>query len=147
MLYSVGYPVNVGSLFRLAEGLAVERMYLVGGTARPEGINFNRASRGSERRIGWEIIEEVEKVGELISRLKREGYKVVAIELTGESVRFDQYQYGDKVCLILGNEEHGVPEKVLEKVDGVVYVPMLGKNRSLNVAVTGGIVGYKVKLG
>src|SRR3989339_1901289 len=94
MLYSVGYPVNVGSLFRLAEGLAVERMYLVGGTARPEGINFNRASRGSERRIGWEIIEEVEKVGELISRLKREGYKVVAIELTGESVRFDQYQYG-----------------------------------------------------
>ena len=48
------------------------------------------------------------------------------------------------ICLIVGNETHGVSKEVLDICDGIVEIPMFGVNKSLNVMVSLGIVLYKV---
>ena len=47
---------------------------------------------------------------------------------------------------MLGNEANGVYGSVMKHRDGAVYIPMLGKGRSLNVHVAAAIVGFHVRL-
>jgi tRNA (guanosine-2'-O-)-methyltransferase len=46
--------------------------------------------------------------------------------------------------LLLGHERHGVPEEVWPHVDDVVEIPMVGQGASLNVAVAGSLVLYRL---
>jgi len=46
--------------------------------------------------------------------------------------------------LLLGHEHHGVPEDVLAVVDECVEIPMVGWGASLNVAVAGSLVAYRL---
>jgi tRNA G18 (ribose-2'-O)-methylase SpoU len=48
------------------------------------------------------------------------------------------------MALLLGNEVKGLSSKILEKVDGVVEIPMLGQKESLNVSVSFGIAAHSI---
>ena len=49
------------------------------------------------------------------------------------------------VGLILGNEALGVSEDILNQVDDIVEIPMLGFKNSINVAVAFGIAVYEIQ--
>ena len=55
---------------------------------------------------------------------------------------YHQIQYPEKICLVVGNEHHGVTKRTLAACDQAVYIPMYGKIHSLNVHVALGIVAY-----
>jgi len=44
--------------------------------------------------------------------------------------------------LVVGNEDHGVPNKILDKCDNSVFIPMYGRGKSLNVHVALSVVAY-----
>jgi tRNA C32,U32 (ribose-2'-O)-methylase TrmJ len=46
--------------------------------------------------------------------------------------------------VLLGHERHGVAEDVWQLVDEVVEIPMIGTGSSLNVAVAGSLVPYRL---
>lgn len=46
--------------------------------------------------------------------------------------------------LLLGHEHLGVPDEVLATVDECVEIPMVGWGASLNVAVAGSLVAYRL---
>jgi tRNA (guanosine-2'-O-)-methyltransferase len=46
--------------------------------------------------------------------------------------------------VLLGHEHHGVPDDVCPLLDAVVEIPMVGMGSSLNVAVAGSLVLYKL---
>jgi tRNA (guanosine-2'-O-)-methyltransferase len=46
--------------------------------------------------------------------------------------------------VLLGLERQGVPEQAWELLDGTVEIPMVGHGASLNVAVAGSLVLYKL---
>jgi tRNA (guanosine-2'-O-)-methyltransferase len=46
--------------------------------------------------------------------------------------------------LRLGHEHNGVPDEVLAHVDECVEIPMIGQGSSLNVAVAGSLVAYRL---
>lgn len=139
VLFSVDYQANLGMIFRLADALDVTKLYLTGGMRELGGNIFAKVSRHKESFVDWERSEDVVPV---LTSLKKEGYCIVAVEITDNSTRFDQYQWPDKVALVLGNEGHGIPNKILDLCDTAVYIPMLGEGGSLNVAVAASIVGY-----
>ena len=143
VLFSVDYQANLGMIFRLCDALRVKKLYLTGGVSIPVGNIFGKVSRNKKEVVNWEKVEDITSV---LSKLKIEGYETVAVEITESSVRFDQYNWKDKVALVLGNEGHGVPDKILNLCDASVFVPMLGEGGSLNVAVATAIVGYNVLL-
>jgi len=47
-------------------------------------------------------------------------------------------------ALVLGSEEDGISDELLEKADRRVSVPLMGRIESLNVSVAGGVILYEV---
>ncbi len=138
---------NVGAMFRTADACGFTKLYLVGYTPFPPRPEINKVALGAEKTVPW---EHSESLIELIYRLKKQGYTIVALEKTEESTDIGTYDPDEKnVALIVGNEVDGIKEEVLAHVDAVVHIPMHGMKESLNVSVAAGIgmyeIGRKVK--
>jgi len=139
LLQNVQDPVNVGSAFRIADACGVTEMVLAGVTAVPPHPLITRVGRKKDRRVKWRHTEDgiaaLEELGE-------RGYRRFAIEITGESRLYTDVDYGTRVCLVVGGEDHGVPNKVLDACDGALFLPMQGKGASLNVHVSLAVTAY-----
>ena len=127
---------NVGSLFRTCDGMGVEKLYLTGYTGTPPRKEITKTALGAEEFVPWEHMDEPMHV---IDDLKKEGWQIVSLEQTDQSISISDFEAKFPLCLILGNEIVGVRDDVLEKSDAVIEIPMLGKKESLNVAVAAGI--------
>ena len=127
---------NVGSFFRTCDAFAVENIYLTGYTGHPPRKEITKTAIGAEEWVPWE--HERDPVP-AVERLRKDGWQIVALEITEKAIPLMELQPSDKVCLIVGHELTGVPDSLLSLTDAVVYIPMLGKKESLNVAVAAGI--------
>jgi tRNA (guanosine-2'-O-)-methyltransferase len=136
---SVTYPVNVGSIFRIADALDVTQVVLTGSTPRPPHPTISKVGRGKDRRVPWRYVERPEVV---LRELREQGYWLAALEITDRCQPYHRVAYPQQVALVLGNEEHGVSPACLSLCDAAVFVPMYGKGRSLNVHISLAIVGY-----
>jgi len=139
---------NVGSIFRTSDGAGVEKIYIGGysptpidrfGRVQPE---IKKTSLGAAEIIPWEHVP-LGKTKEALQQLKSEGYAIVAVEQTKDSVSLYDFQVPEKVCYIVGNEVEGVQPDILEIADAVLEIPMSGIKESLNVSVTTGIVLFR----
>lgn len=142
---------NVGALFRTADGAGVEEIILVGYTPvppQPGALRLTDADKalrktalGAEATVAW---KHVKTLPALITRLKKQGYTVMALEQSDKSVDYRTFKLsrGAKLALIVGNEVEGIAPKTLEHCDHVIDLPMRGSKNSLNVAVAAGIALY-----
>ncbi|MBT5637102.1 MAG: RNA methyltransferase [Candidatus Peribacter sp.] len=127
---------NVGSFFRTADAMGIEKIYLAGYTAQPPRREISKTAIGAEDWIDWEYKEDPIQA---INDLKEDGWKVVGLELEEGAQKIADYSPTEKICLVLGHEVTGVPEEIIKLCDDVVYIPMHGKKESLNVSVALGI--------
>ncbi len=147
ILLNIRSTYNVGAVFRTADGAGVSKIYLVGFTPAPidrfgrKVEKIHKTALGAEETVAFEKIE-IEALEALIKKIQAEGFKVVAVEQTENSVLLNNFKVPEKVVYIFGSETDGVDEKTLDLVDQVLELPMLGKKESLNVSVTAGIVLY-----
>lgn len=143
---------NVGSIFRTADAVGVEKLYLCGITPSPLdrlGLvrgDVAKVSLGAENTVPYEVATSTSR---LITNLKKQGYKIVALEQSPSSVPYYKlkalsYKL-DKVALVLGAEVEGVSPAVLKKCDAIIDIPMSGKKESLNVSVAFGIAAYGLR--
>ncbi|MEK7617482.1 MAG: TrmH family RNA methyltransferase [Patescibacteria group bacterium] len=134
---------NIGSIFRLVDAVAAKKLYLCGDTEIPPNPRIKKASINTTEWVDWSYKETA---AEAIYELRTTNSKltVVAIEQSTKSVQYDKFDYSLPICLIVGNETHGISKEVLKMADGIVELPMFGVNISLNVMVSLGIVLYKV---
>jgi len=138
LLESVAYPANVGSLFRIADAAGASRMFLCNATPLPNQ-KIATVGRGKHERVDWYYEKDTEQ---MVTSLRDEGYHICAIEITDQSVPYYEFSYPNKVCFVLGNEDHGVTRSTLSLCHSSVFVPMFGKGLSLNVHVSGAVVIY-----
>jgi len=138
---SVAYPVNVGSIFRLADALDARELVLTGITPTPPHPKISKVGRDKDRRVPWRYVDRPE---EALVALKEDGYWLAALEITDDCQPYYALEYGPKVAVVLGNEDHGVTRACLGLCDAAIYVPMYGKGKSLNVHVSLAIVGYHI---
>ena len=76
---------------------------------------------------------------------RRGGSTLLAVELSDEAIRLgDLPAARQRTVVLLGHERDGVPPDALALVDAVVEIPMIGTGLSLNVAVAGSLVAYKL---
>ena len=154
---------NVGSIFRTADAAGVEKIFLCGITPAPLDrfkevrADFAKVALGAEKYIPW---ESAKTTLEVIKRLKKDGYRIFALEQSKRSVpyykeaarlarapRHSTNADGARVAIILGNEVKGLPPTILRAADGILEIPMMGKKESLNVAVAFGIVAFGLRFG
>lgn len=131
---------NVGAAFRNADAFGIKELWLSGFTPTPPRPEITKTAIGAEEHVSWEKIgHEVEK----IHQLKKDGYKILALEQTTNSIPLNDYKpSGNRICLILGNEVTGVDEQLLPEIDTAVEIPQFGMKHSLNVSVASGVALY-----
>lgn len=134
---------NVGSFFRTSDSMKVERIYLTGYTGCPPRKEITKTAIGAEEFVKWEHAEDPMKI---ITKLKKAGWSLVALEITPDAIDIKDFKPAEKVCLIVGHELTGVPVDILALCDDVVFIPMLGKKESLNVAVAAGIALHQLRI-
>ena len=131
---------NIGGLFRLADALAIEKMYICGESEIPPNPKIKKASIGTYKVVPWEYKKSaIEAIDDLRSKNK---IQIIAVEQAKNSVPYTKADYTSPVALILGNETSGVIEETLKLADQIVEIPMWGINKSLNVIVSAAIVSY-----
>jgi len=157
---------NIGGLFRLADALAIEKMYICGETEIPPNSRIKKASIGTYKVVNWEYKKTVgEAIDDLKSKFQNPKSKqipnsnfqfpnqspvtnnhfpisIIAVEQHKTSVPYTKVNYSFPIALIFGNETSGITEETLKLADQIVEIPMWGINKSLNVIVSAAIVSY-----
>ncbi|PIR72678.1 MAG: RNA methyltransferase [Candidatus Nealsonbacteria bacterium CG10_big_fil_rev_8_21_14_0_10_36_24] len=132
---------NIGSIFRTADALRVDKIFLCGICGKPPSPKISKSALGAESWVDWEYYG---KTWQVIERLKKEKVFIVALEQTKNSLCYTKLKPKFPLALIIGNEVKGVSLSVLKRADKIISLPMFGKKESLNVVVAFGIVGYEM---
>ncbi|MEQ1584619.1 MAG: RNA methyltransferase [Cyclobacteriaceae bacterium] len=134
---------NVGSAFRTADAFRIEKIYLTGITGTPPHREIQKTALGATESVVWEYSEST---GLVIQKLKEEGYAIVIVEQTTDSLPLQTFfaEKGKKYCLVFGNEVHGVSEEAIALGDLALEIPQLGTKHSLNISVCLGIVVWEI---
>jgi 23S rRNA (guanosine2251-2'-O)-methyltransferase len=133
---------NVGSVFRTADGIGVEKLWLCGITGYPPKGDISKTALGAEESVPWEFETNVLKPVEL---MKAADYEIVILEQVEGAISYEKYSPTRPVCLVIGNEVEGVSDEVIARCDQTIEIPMLGVKNSLNVAVACGVVGFYLR--
>ena len=132
---------NVGSLFRLADAIAVEKVFLCGEMEYPPSSRIHKAAVGTEQWTPW---EKKNSTLETVKELKKKGIQIIAVEQDSRSISYKDIRPNFPCAIVVGNETGGMEKEVLDEVDIIVELPMYGINKSFNVWGSGAIVAYKV---
>jgi tRNA G18 (ribose-2'-O)-methylase SpoU len=80
-----------------------------------------------------------------VERERQGGSVIVAVELAEDATPLTRLGLAmSRTVVLLGHEHGGVPDEVWSSVDQVVEIPMVGRGASLNVAVAGSLVLYRL---
>ncbi len=150
ILNSIRSNYNVGSIFRTSDGAMIEKLFLCGYTPYPPRPDLPSGKKeilktalGATDSVNWEYVKDPTAV---IRKLKSEGIKICALELTESSKPYYKLNRNDfPICLIVGNEISGVSQELLDLCDFSIEIPQFGIKQSLNVAVAYGIAVFELR--
>lgn len=136
---------NVGSIFRTSDAFLVEKIYLCGITPTPPHREIQKTALGATESVDWQYVENTLEV---VNQLKKEGWTILALEQTTNSVMLDELKVekGEKIAIVLGNEVEGVNQEVINLCHKAVEIPQFGTKHSFNVSVSCGIMLWQVYL-
>jgi tRNA G18 (ribose-2'-O)-methylase SpoU len=130
---------NIGSFFRLADALNVQKICLCGSVVTPPNIKIHRASIGTWKWVAW---EQYQNTTDCLLKLKQKGYHIIACEQTKNSVLYTKAKYKFPLAIVAGSEMDGVGESALKLCDQIIEIPMFGINKSLNVLVATSVISF-----
>ena len=124
-------------MFRTSDAALIEMLYLTGITGTPENRGLHKTALGAQDTVRWEYQRDPLPV---VQALKRDGYTIGVLEITDcPTPTMDIEESSFPLCLIVGNELHGVREQLVAEADMAFEIPQFGAKQSLNVAVAYGI--------
>ncbi len=140
---------NVGSIFRTANAVGIEKIYLCGTTPTPvdkkgeRRKDFSKVALGAEDTVKWEYCEDTVKT---LKELHKQGSYIIALEQDETSVDYKTVTYDTRkdVVFVIGPEVTGMSKEVLDECDIIAEIPMLGTKESLNVTIAFGIGVYRI---
>jgi 23S rRNA (guanosine2251-2'-O)-methyltransferase len=141
LLENVRSLYNVGSFFRTGDAVALEKLYLTGITGRPPQNMISKTALGAEETVPWEYGANA---GEIVGRLRLNGYEIAAIETSVRAVDLFDWHPRFPVCVLFGHETDGLTADTAGLADTHIRIPMLGKKHSLNVASAGSVILYEL---
>jgi tRNA G18 (ribose-2'-O)-methylase SpoU len=133
------HGVNLGTLLRTCDAvgacLAVPRLPWV-----PEAL-----ARGNTLRRPACVHWTGRDACRWLLQQRSVGARIVGVELAEEAIRLgDLPAARRRTIVVLGHEQTGIPPEAVELLDAAVEIPMVGSGASLNVAVAGSLVLYRL---
>lgn len=132
------HGTNLGTLLRTCDAvgacLAVPRTPTAANAiARGDTLRRRSCVHRVSNPLGW------------LAQQHAEGSVLLGVELADEAIRLgDLTPARRRTVVVLGHESDGIPSDALALLDQVVEIPMVGVGTSLNVAVAGSLVAYRL---
>lgn len=123
-------PENIGMCFRISESFGVQKIYLHESSPSLDNRTVKKTARNTINQVEHERYNDFEA---LIYQLKKEGNKIIGIEITDKSIEINDFNFTttEKIVLLLGSERHGINN--IDLADATVKITMYGRNSSMNV--------------
>lgn len=147
ILHDIRSVENVGAMFRTADAVGIDKIYLSGFSPTPvdrfgrKRKDITKSALGAEEFVPWEYKKSVLTI---LNKLKKDGFKIIALEQDERSIDYKKVELGKKNAFIVGTEVTGIPKNILAKCDVIAEIPMKGKKESLNVSVALGVFLFRV---
>ena len=136
MLDGIEDPHNLGAILRSADVFEASGIVL----PKHNSVSLNATvAKTSAGAINYVPVAVVNNLNQAISKLKEEGYWVVATDGSAE-ISYSSIKYDFPVVGVIGSEGKGVSPLVLKNSDYIVKIPQFGHVNSLNASVAAGIL-------
>lgn len=138
MLDDVQDPGNVGTIIRTADAAGYDGVITSLDSADFYQPKVQRSMQGSQFHLPIYRMD----INKAINMAKESGLRVYGSEVNSNAKPYNELTKNDNFALVMGNEAHGITKEVLNETDENIYIPILGKAESLNVAVAAGVLMY-----
>lgn len=138
-LCGVSDPGNAGAIVRTATAAGAAGIVFTAGSVDPWNPKAVRASAGAVARIP--LVVDV-ATDEVVDACDHRGQRTIALDAAGSHDIDEPGLLGPPVALLFGNEAHGLPADVLDRVDATARVPRYGPVESLNLAAAVAVTVY-----
>ena len=139
-LDSIMDPQNLGAILRSAEVAGAEGAIIPEHRSAPLSPAAVKASSGASELLR---ISRVSGLPSAIPEIKRSGIWCVALDPRGEMQAWE-FDFTQRVCLVVGSEGEGVHRLVKERCDARVRLPVKGHIPSLNASAAAAALLYEV---
>jgi tRNA (guanosine-2'-O-)-methyltransferase len=135
----VSYVANLGTLLRTCDAVGACM-------AVPNSPHYHQALERGDTLIRRPHIHWLTGPKQAwVESERQRGSTIMAVELAEDATPLTRLNPArSRTVVLLGHEQHGVPEEVWPSIDEVVEIPMVGRGASLNVAVAGSLVLYRL---
>ena len=142
VLHTLQSPQNVGMIVRSHVALGGERIVMLG---RDQPWKFGKGTQAFSRRLE-KLVEFVylSTEGEFFGWCEREQLAPIALEISAPPRYLDEFEFPNRVALVVGRESNGLPPTFLARCAAVVTVPQYGSVGSMNVAVVASLGMYEM---
>lgn len=130
---------NFGAIIRTAECAGVHAVIIPQKGSAQINPDAMKTSAGALHTMA---ICRTEKLPETVKFLKNSGLHIVAAVEKANNL-YHKARYNTPLAIVLGSEEKGISDEILELADEKVRIPLRGKIESLNVSVSAGILIYE----
>ena len=122
-------PDNLGALIRLADNIGATEVCFLGSEEEHRMGKVRRSAASSRDNIRWYFTEESD-----LHKIVPPGKTIVAIETADNATCIYDTHLPEDVAFIVGSERDGLNDQLLQQCDMIVYIPVPGPTRSLNVS-------------
>ncbi len=141
ILESVRDPGNIGAIFRNAVALGIEKMIISSDCADIYSQKVVRASMGAIFKLDIYVVDDLI---ETVENIKAGGRRVIATALNDKALVLGKDRVSADDVIILGNEGHGMSQKLIDSCTDVLFIPMNENTESLNVAMASAIIMWEI---
>ena len=141
VLDSVQDPHNLGAIVRTADAAGAAAVIIP--ERRSAGLTEGAAKAAAGGLESVPVVR-VKNLARALERLKESEFWLYGLDAEA-GTEHDAVEYADRCALVLGGESDGLREKVAERCDFLVRIPLAGSVSSLNVSVAAGIALFEVR--
>lgn len=122
-------PDNMGSMIRLSDNIGASEMIFLGEKPTHSIGRVRKCAASSKDNIKWYFTNEND-----LRKLIPVNKKLIAIETATNATNIFETELPSEAAFVVGNESRGIREELLQQCDLIVYIPVPGPTRSLNVS-------------
>ncbi len=147
VLVNIENPTNTGAIFRSAAALGADAVLLAPPCSDPLQRRAARVSMGTVFQVPWAVIPAADWPEKTFGTFAKLGFKSAALALKEDSITLDApvLKTCDRLAILLGNENYGLPDEVLSLSDHTVIIPMGNGVDSLNVAAAAAVAFWELR--
>ena len=140
ILDSVQDPHNLGAIIRSSDGAGAAAVVL---PERRSASLTEAAAKAASGSLESVPVVRVKNLGRALERLKGADFWIYGFDAES-GVDYDTVEYPERCALVMGGESRGLRQKVAERCDFLVRIPLAGTVSSLNVSVAAGIALFEI---